>query len=256
MNTTPAPEAFLEAAARYEAMIDWPRRLAHEEPFFRRLFEQAGVRRVLDAACGTGHHAAMFHAWGLEVQGADLSPAMIACARQRHGEGPGLTWVVRSFQDPPEAPGSFDAVICTGNSLALAGTRQDIRQAVEALLASLRPDGLLVLHLLNLWHLTDGRCVWQKCRRLEAGGSGDRLLLKRLQRRGSLGQVELVEVRLAGGGAELRTDEAVFAGVEAAELAEDVRRSGGGQIELWGSWESEPYSRESSVDLILTARRG
>ena len=256
MNTTPASDAFLEAAERYDAMIDWPRRLAREEPFFRRLFEQAGVRRVLDAACGTGHHAAMFHAWGLEVQGADLSPAMIACARRLHGEGPGLTWVVRSFQDPPEAPGSFDAVLCTGNSLALAGTGEVLRQAVKAMLVSLRADGLLVLHLLNLWHLADGRSVWQKCRRLEAGGSGDRLLLKRLQRRGSLGQVELIEVRLAGGGAELQTDEAVFTGLEAAELAGEVRRSGGRQIELWGSWEFEPYSRDDSVDLILTARRG
>ncbi len=256
MNTAPAADAFLEAAQRYEALIDWPGRLAHEEPFFRRLFEQAGVRRVLDAACGTGHHAAMFHTWGLEVQGADLSPAMIACARQRHGERPGLTWVVRSFHTPPEPPDSFDAVICTGNSLALAGGMDIIAQAVRAMVSGLRTGGVLVLHLLNLWHLTDGQTVWQKCRRLDAGGPGDRVLLKRLHRNGPIGQIDRAEVLLAGGGAALLTDEARFAGVEAAELAEAVSRAGGGEVHLWGSWKFDPYSRDRSVDLILTARRG
>ncbi len=255
MNPAPAADAFLEAAERYDALIDWPGRLAHEESFFRRLFEQAGVRRVLDAACGTGHHAAMFHGWGLEVEGADLSGAMIAFARQRHGDRPGLTWVVRSFQTPPEPPGGFDAVICTGNSLALAGGMDVIGQAVGAMLTGLRSGGVLVLHLLNLWHLADGQTVWQKCRRLDPGGPGDRLLLKRLHRRGSLGQVDLVEVCLAGGGARLTADQAAFAGVEADELAVAVVAAGGERVEVWGSWDFEPYSREDSVDLILAARR-
>ena len=29
----------------YDAMIQWPKRLAHEEPFYRKLFEENGVRR-------------------------------------------------------------------------------------------------------------------------------------------------------------------------------------------------------------------
>jgi len=38
----------------YEAMIDWPKRLAHEEPFYRRLFAEHSVQSVVDTACGTG----------------------------------------------------------------------------------------------------------------------------------------------------------------------------------------------------------
>ena len=52
----------------YEAMIDWPKRLLTEEPFYRRWFQQVGVERVVDVACGTGHHAAMFHGWGIETK--------------------------------------------------------------------------------------------------------------------------------------------------------------------------------------------
>jgi ubiquinone/menaquinone biosynthesis C-methylase UbiE len=49
-------------------MIDWPKRLANESPFFHHLFDQSNVRRVADVACGTGRHADMFRSWGLEVQ--------------------------------------------------------------------------------------------------------------------------------------------------------------------------------------------
>ena len=70
-------EVFDDLTDVYEAMIDWPKRLANEGPFYRRCFERVGVRCVADVACGTGHHAAMFHSWNLRVEGSDLSPRMI-----------------------------------------------------------------------------------------------------------------------------------------------------------------------------------
>ena len=68
---------FDDLAEVYEAMIHWPNRPANEEPFYDDLFDRAGVRSVLDTACGTGRHAAMFHCWGLRVEGTDISPKMI-----------------------------------------------------------------------------------------------------------------------------------------------------------------------------------
>lgn len=106
----------------YEAMIDWPKRLANEEPFYRHWFDKTGVRRVVDVACGTGRHVAMFQQWGLCVEGSDLSQPMIAYARSHHGESDRLRFVVRSFDQPIEPPESFDAAICMGNSLALRPT--------------------------------------------------------------------------------------------------------------------------------------
>jgi hypothetical protein len=55
----------------YDAMIDWSKRLDHEGPFYRTLFERLSAKSVVDVACGTGHHAAMFHDWGLEVEASD-----------------------------------------------------------------------------------------------------------------------------------------------------------------------------------------
>ncbi len=88
----------------FESIIAWPKRLAHEAPFYRGLFERVGVKRVVNVACGTGHHAAMFQSWGLQVEGADLSPNMIAQARAGFGEPPGLTWAVRGYDQPIQPP--------------------------------------------------------------------------------------------------------------------------------------------------------
>ena len=48
------PSPFDDLTDVYESMIDWPKRLANEGPFYRRLFEQAAVQRIADVACGTG----------------------------------------------------------------------------------------------------------------------------------------------------------------------------------------------------------
>ena len=121
----------------YEAMINWPKRLGHEGPFYRRLFQQHGVRSVLDAACGTGHHAAMFHDWGLEVEGADISPAMIDRARALW-RAPGATMGRDGFDKPIASPEPFDAVVCLGNSLPLAPDMATVQRAIIQMLGSAR----------------------------------------------------------------------------------------------------------------------
>lgn len=50
--------------------------------FFRRLFDENGVCRVLDCACGTGRHLLLLHTLGCEVWGSDLSESMLAQARK------------------------------------------------------------------------------------------------------------------------------------------------------------------------------
>ncbi|MCP4899573.1 MAG: class I SAM-dependent methyltransferase, partial [bacterium] len=81
----------------YESIIDWPKRLANEEPLYRGLFGRVDAKSVLDVACGTGRHAAMFHGWGLRVEAADISPNMVERARSLFGQPAGLRWVVRRF---------------------------------------------------------------------------------------------------------------------------------------------------------------
>ena len=245
--------AFDDRVDVYEALIDWPKRLAHEEPFYRALFERVGVRSVLDTACGTGQHAAMFHSWGCRVEGADVSPAMIARCKARYGESETLHWVVRAFDQPVSSPEPFDAAICVGNSLALAAELAEVERAVREVLAAVRPDGVCVLQVLNLWHLPDGPCVWQKCKRAVLDGR-DHVIVKGVHRVGTRGFVDLVDLTLGDGTATSRCDSPTFLGLEAGHLTDVARRFGARQVDCFGGFPSEPYIREQSQDLIVVIR--
>lgn len=238
----------------YSAMINWPRRLAADEVLLRSLFDEVAVRRVADVACGTGHHAAMFHGWGLQVEAADISPKMIESARRQFGSPEGLTWSVRSFEEPLPAETPFDAIVCLGNSLALAGDQAVVQRAVQSMVDALRPGGLLVLHVLNAWRLADGPILWQKCLRLSLP-QGETLITKGVQRVGDRACGHLIAAPLAAPD-QYRYEWFPFLPLDEQELSDFVRSGGATDIRTFGSQKRAPYDRESSVDLILVARNG
>ncbi|MEN6496495.1 MAG: class I SAM-dependent methyltransferase [Thermoguttaceae bacterium] len=246
-----ATDLFGDLTDVYEAMIDWPKRLANEEPFYRRWFDRVGVHRVVDVACGTGRHAALFHSWGLGVEGSDISPTMIERARASFGEPAGLRWQVRGFDEPIAAQEPFDAAICVGNSLALAPDLTTVEQTLKQMLAAVRRGGLLVVHVLNLWHLADGPCLWQKCKRSWLG-QDEVLIVKGVHRCGTRGYVELIVSTLEPN-VQMRSDSVPFLGMEAAELERMARLAGAAQLEFFGGYQGQPYDRQESVDLLMVA---
>jgi SAM-dependent methyltransferase len=247
---------FEDFADVYEAMIDWPKRLAHEEPFYRRLFERLGVRSVIDVACGTGHHAAMFHQWGLRVEGADISPTMIGLARKTFGQPRNLQWTVRGYDSPITLVEPFDAAICVGNSLALAADASAAERAVRRTLAAVRDGGAVVIQVLNLWRLPEGPCVWQKCLRTKLAGfvPDEALILKGVHRCGNRGYVDLLLMSLSDD-VTMRNESTALLGLEATDLERMARSAGAQKVSLLGGYEGEPYDRDKSVDLLMVAEK-
>lgn len=237
----------------FECVIDWPKRLAHEEPFYRRLFDRVGVKRVVDVACGTGHHAAMFHSWGLHVEGADLSPNMIARACAHFGQPPGLQWSVRGYDQPVSSQPAFDAAICVGNSLALAPDAATACAAIRRMLASVRSGGVAVVHVLNAWAMPDGPCVWQKSVRTTLP-DGAALVIKGVHRCGDQAYVELL-VSLLEGDARLRSTCVPFMGFESEALERAMRESGAEGVRVFGGYAGQPFDRAKSIDLVLVAEK-
>ncbi len=244
--------ALFELPEVYDALVDWPKRLAREEPFYRHVFDQVGVRSVVDVACGSGRHAAMFRDWGLRVEAADVSPEMIELARQRFGESPNLHWVVRGF-DEPIASGPFDAAVCVGNSLALAPDRKTVAEAVRQLLAAVRPGGAAIVQVLNLGRLPDGPCRWQVIKRATVSGR-ELLLVKGMHRSGSCGFVDLVVVPAAGEGPP-HTESAHLLGIDAEELQQMARDAGAATVSLYGDYQRTPFDSGQSPDIIVLARK-
>jgi SAM-dependent methyltransferase len=237
----------------YEAMIDWPKRLAAEEAFFRPLFEQVDARRVADLACGTGHQAAMFHSWGLTVDAADLSPRMIQQARNSFGSPDGLTWTERGFDQPLPADLPYDVVTCLGNSLALAGDLARVEQAVAAMLGPVRPGGLLVLHLLNAQRLPDGPCVWQKCLRRQLP-QGESLITKGVQRVGDRAFVQLVVAPLDAPD-QFHAESVPFLPLTPTQIEHFALAAGAHTVTFCGNHRRDPFEPGTSPDLIAVCKK-
>lgn len=108
----------------------------------RRIIEEAnpGARTLLDVACGTGAHLAALSRW-YEVEGADISPAMLEVAR---GRVPGIA--LHQVDMRTIALGkTFDAVICLFSSIGYITDPTEMRSTVARLAAHVAPGGVLIL---------------------------------------------------------------------------------------------------------------
>ncbi len=64
----------------YDELVNWEARLNREGPFFRRLFDEHGVRTVADVGAGSARHAILFRSWGLDVTAIDPADDMLELA--------------------------------------------------------------------------------------------------------------------------------------------------------------------------------
>ena len=113
-----------------------------EIAYFQR-FVEAG-QPALDAACGTGRLLIPYLRAGLDVDGCDISPDMLALCREaaeREGLAPSLYAQALHELDLPRRYRTI--VVCGG--FGLGGTREQDFQALDRLFEHLEPGGRLLL---------------------------------------------------------------------------------------------------------------
>ncbi len=142
-------------ARDYDRFNNWANRLAAELPFIES--EIAGLKivgqsNVLDAACGTGMHAIALARHGMTCSGADLSPRMVAQARNnaRHAHQK-VDFRVAGFGNLANVflHQRYDVLLCLGNSLPHVLTENDLAAALSDFAACLSPGGLLLIQSRN-----------------------------------------------------------------------------------------------------------
>jgi ubiquinone/menaquinone biosynthesis C-methylase UbiE len=109
-----------------------------EQPIVREILDGLPVGVALDAACGTGRHTEYLASLGHEVVGVDISPEMLARAREKVPAG---RFYEADLHDVPLADDSVDLVVC---AIALSHVA-DLAPALAELVRVLRPNGHLVI---------------------------------------------------------------------------------------------------------------
>ena len=108
-----------------------------------------GTGTLLDCACGIGTQSIGLALQGYTVLGTDTSSVAISRAMaEADAFGAEVSFAVADMRElSHEVPGEFDAVICCDNSLAHMLTEEDLRRALAAMCAKLRPGGVLLISL-------------------------------------------------------------------------------------------------------------
>ncbi len=146
---------------------------AINQPATARLLGRIGpAGAVLDAACGTGIHAAVLGRRGFTVWAADGSDAMLEVAADRfRREQLTIPLVHCLWADLPVVIDErFDVVLCIGNSLVHAAGRDAMVQALTGLRRMVRPGGHVVVDSRNWEKLHAERRVVQVADRVLTRG--------------------------------------------------------------------------------------
>ncbi len=265
--------------AHYDEMVDWGKRLQRELPFFERLFEAAGVRRIADVGCGSGRHAVAFAREGYEVVGIDPSPGMLAQAEEvAKAAGVSVPFVQGAFGGVTSIVGktfggTVDAVLTLGNGLPHVDGEMGARVAFDDFAAALRPRGVLVLHLLNHARLLEVRPVSlpPKIRRLSGGEvvlvlrildyTDEGLVIEFMQLARNASAIEptrqnaFIDSDESTASWELVTRRSLHTWLPAERLESQLLRAGFELLEVLGDHSGRPLDVDNDESVIVVARK-
>ena len=239
-------------AARYDLFAGgFGQHAPDEVRFFRQLFDHHYVRTILDCACGTGQHLHLLHALGLDVTGSDLSPSMLAQAEENLASS-GLSLSLHRAdyrQLPQHFDRTFDAVVCLSSSILHMPDDEQTLRAFQSMRHVLRPGGVLVLT-----QGTTDRQWAEKPRFILAVDTADLTRLFVIDYEGPGARYNIVDLIRSGERTELQTWSVHYPRILLADDQQRLLRSAGfAEVDLYGSFQFEPYDKEASQRLITIA---
>jgi SAM-dependent methyltransferase len=257
METLSSNDFYDRLAGFFDVMTDWQKRLAFEMPFLLRTLDQHRARSILDTACGTGWHAIALTQKGYQTAGCDGSPVMIEMARTNAATAKAdVRFEVADFNQLDKFSETFDAVLCLGNSLPHLLSQEALVEALQHMRASLRSEGVLILHNLNY----DMRMV-KKPRFFAVNGNAEALVW----RFADYGpefitfHTALFERKTEGTNQEAKSwsvqvNSTLQRPLLKKDLDEALARAGLNNIQHFGGLDGSPFEKEKSGDLVIVTR--
>ncbi len=254
-------QAFYDGLGQdYDLMVSWGARLAREEAFFKRVFDESGAHRVLDAACGTGMHAVSFARGGRQCTGADISPVMVETARRNAREaGESVRFQVAGFGElARRVGGSFDAVTCLGNSLPHLLDDASLRACLSDFASMMRPGGILVIQNRNYDRLLRDRQRFMPLAS-RTGREGETLFLRLTDYATTAADdsivFTLVTLKKRNGAWSQTTLSTPLRAQRRSTLETGLAQAGFSSVRVYGSYGFDPFDAPGTNDLVVIAVR-
>lgn len=124
---------------------NWP-----DRHFYLALIQKYG-QPVLDVGCGTGRLLLDYLQQGIDIDGVDNSPEMLAICR-RKAEDLGLKpELYEQYVEKLEIPRRYRVILVSSSSLQLIIEPESMKQVMMRLYDHLLPGGMLVASVMTLW---------------------------------------------------------------------------------------------------------
>ncbi len=204
--------------------------------------------KILDLACGQGRHAVALAQMGHRVTGLDLSPSLLAHARQAaDAAGVSVTWLESDMRDLPWQD-EFDAVINITSAFGYFPTDEENEAVLRQVAKALKPGGQFLIETMHRdyivreyqqhdWYETESETlVWVL--RLFDAIKGRTTVLERYR-------------TADGDEGERYHNIRVFT---ATELHTMLRRAGLEPTDTWGEWDGEMFTFESTRLIVRAVK--
>ncbi len=124
--------------------VDYEGWAAYVRRIFQR-FDEGGVERMVDLACGTGNLTIQLHALGYHLAGVDGSAAMLKVARGKAvNQAREIDFRTGDLRALEGVGGPFDAAVCLYDSFNYLLTPVDVDAALLAVCRILDPSSLFI----------------------------------------------------------------------------------------------------------------
>ena len=130
--------------------------------FFRDLIAQSG-QPVLDVGCGTGRLLLDFMGQGIDIDGVDNSPEMLALCREKAQKLGLQPTLYQQTMETLDLPRKYRTIIVPSSSFQLVVEPNDAAEAMRRFFQHLEPGGTLAMSFMALYTGGEaGPFEWQK----------------------------------------------------------------------------------------------
>ena len=243
-------------SADYDRFVNWEQRLDREMPFLESHLASHGARRVLDVACGTGHHTIALAQRGYEVVGTDVSEGMVGRARQNARSADAFAAFHQAgfghLREAVKEP--FDALLCLGNSLPSVLSEEALGVALADMAGLLAPGGLIVIQNLNYDRVWPRRERFMPLQTYQQGKE-EWLFFRFVDFHQETLTFNMVVLHRNGDVWDYAAEATELRPILSKDLKRLLERSGLTNVDFYGDYDQNPYRQDTSGDLIVVARK-